>query len=79
MLVHPRTQLRDTARTQLTSLLKAENSRIKTRERAKKRTAFTANPYKFARSLLDKKRSRKLETPLKEVKNYLHVTHSIYV
>ncbi|KAH3842391.1 hypothetical protein DPMN_115887 [Dreissena polymorpha] len=38
--------------------------------------AFTASPYKFARSLLDKERSEKLETPLEEVANYLHVTHS---
>ncbi|XP_052260987.1 uncharacterized protein LOC127865138 [Dreissena polymorpha] len=70
------TQLRDTVRSQLTSLRKAENNRRKTRERAKKRAAFTANPYKFGRSLLDKKRSGKLETPLEEVENYLHVTHS---
>jgi hypothetical protein len=69
-------QLRDTVRTQLTSLRKAENSRRKTRERAKKRAAFTANPYKFARSLLDKERSGKLETPLEEIENFLHVTHS---
>ncbi|XP_052223957.1 uncharacterized protein LOC127839609 [Dreissena polymorpha] len=69
-------QLRDTVRTQLTSVRKAENSRRKTRERAKKRAAFTANPYKFARSLLDKERSGKLETPLEEIENFLHVTHS---
>ena len=70
------TQLRATLRSQLTSLRKAENTRRKTRERAKKRAAFTANPYKFARSLLDKERSGKLETPLEEVEKYLHVTHS---
>ncbi|XP_052223956.1 uncharacterized protein LOC127839608 [Dreissena polymorpha] len=69
-------QLRDTVRTQLTSVRKAENSRRNTRERAKKRAAFTANPYKFARSLLDKERSGKLETPLEEIENFLHVTHS---
>ncbi|XP_052217978.1 uncharacterized protein LOC127835582 [Dreissena polymorpha] len=69
-------QLRDTVRTQLTSVRKAENSRRKTRERAKKRAAFTANPYKFARSLLDKERSGKLETPLEEIENFLYVTHS---
>ena len=61
------TQLRATLRSHLTSLRKAENTRRKTRERAKKRAAFTANPYKFARSLLDKERSGKLETPLEEV------------
>lgn len=49
--------------------------RRKTRERAKKRAAFTANPYRFARSLLDKERSRKLETPLEELEIYLHFTH----
>ena len=43
---------------------------------AKKRAAFTANPYKFARSLLDKEPSGKLETSLEEVEKYLHVTHS---
>ena len=70
------TQLKTTLRSQLTSLRKAENTRRKTRERAKIRAAFTANPYKFARSLLDKERSGKLETPLEEVEKYLHVTHS---
>ena len=70
------TQLRATLRSQLTSLRKSENTRRKTRERAKKGAAFTANPYKFARSLLDKERSGKLETPLEEVEKYLHVTHS---
>jgi len=58
------------------SLRKAENTRRKARERAKKRAAFTANPYKFARSLLDKERSGKLEAPLEEVERYLHSTHS---
>ena len=70
------TQLRAKLRSQLSSLRKAENTRRKTRERAKKRAAFTANPYKFARSLLDKERSGKLETPQEEVEKYLHVTHS---
>ena len=70
------TQLRATLRSQLASPRKAENTRRKTRERAKKRAAFTANPYKFARSLLDKERSGELETPLEEVEKYLHVTHS---
>ncbi|XP_052268194.1 uncharacterized protein LOC127869580 [Dreissena polymorpha] len=58
------------------SLRKAENTRRKARERAKKRAAFTANPYKFARSLLDKEQSGKLEAPLEEVERYLHSTHS---
>ena len=34
------------------------------------------NPYNLARSLLNKERSGKLETPLEEVEKYLHVTHS---
>ncbi|XP_060556916.1 uncharacterized protein LOC132717462 [Ruditapes philippinarum] len=38
--------------------------------------AFTANPYKFARTLLDKERSGVLEAPLEEVETYLHETHS---
>ena len=62
-------------RSQLTSLRKAENTKRKTRERAKKRAAFTAYPYKFARSLLDKERSGQLETSLEEVEKYLNVTH----
>ena len=70
------TQLRATLRSQLTSLRKAENTGRKTRERAKKRATFTANPYKFARSLLNKERSGKLETPLEEVEKYLNVTPS---
>ena len=63
-------------RSQLTSLRKAGNTRGKTTERAKKRAAFTSNQYKFARSLLYKERSGKLETPQEEVEKYLHVTHS---
>ena len=49
------------------------------RERTKKRLAFTANPYKFARNLLDKERSGTLETPVEEVERYLHETHSDHV
>jgi len=69
-------QLRDTVRSQLNSLWKAENTRRKNRERAKKRAAFTDNPYIFARSLLDKERSGVLETSIKGVRQYLHDTHS---
>ena len=68
--------MRDTLRSQLTSLRKAENTRRKTRERAKKRVQFTANPYKFRKSLLDKERSGVLETNIKEVEAYLHEPHS---
>jgi hypothetical protein len=70
------TQLKDSIRLQLNALRKAENIRRKTRERTKKRAAFTNNPYRFARSLLDKERSGKLESPIDEVESYLHVTHS---
>ena len=69
-------QLRDTLRTQLKSLRRAENTRRKGRERTRKRAAFTANPFKFAKTLLDKERSGTLETPLEEVEKYLHDTHS---
>ena len=69
-------QLRESTHTQLKSLRKAENTRRKARERAKKRMAFTNNPYKFARNLLDKERSGVLETNIKEVEKYLHETHS---
>ena len=69
-------QLRDTVRTQLKSLRKAENTRNKARKRTKKRLAFTANPYKFARNLLDKEQSGTLETPVEEVERYLQETHS---
>jgi len=58
-------QLRNTVRTLLKSLRKAENTRKKARERTKKRLSFTANPYKFARKLLDKERSGTLETQWK--------------
>jgi hypothetical protein len=37
--------------------------------------AFTANPYKFARTLLGKEQSDVLEALLEEVKTYLHKTH----
>ena len=68
--------MRDTVGTQLKSLRKAQNTRRKARERTKKRMAFTANPYKFARNLLDKERSGTLETPVEEVERYLNKTHS---
>ena len=65
-------QLRDTVRSQLNSLRKAENTRSNNSERAKKRAAFTDNPYIFARSLLDKERYGVLETSIKGVRQYLH-------
>ena len=46
--------MRDTVRTQLKSLRKAETHKEKAREKTKKRLSFTANLYKFARNLLDK-------------------------
>jgi len=69
-------ELRDTLRSQLTSLRKAENTRRKTREKGKKRAHLTANLYKFGKSLLDKERSGLMETPVKEVESYLRETHS---
>ena len=68
--------MRDTLRSQLTSLRKAVNTRRKTRETAKKRAQFTANPYKFGKSLLHKERSGMMETPVEEVESYLREAHS---
>jgi len=59
-------------RSQLNSLRKAQNTKRQNRKRA----AFTADPYRFARSLLDKERYGVLETSIEEVEQYLHDTHS---
>jgi len=69
-------ELRNILRSQLTSLRKAKNTRRKTREKGKKRAQFTANPYKFGKTLLDKERSGLIETPVEEVESYLRETHS---
>ena len=55
--------MRDTVRTQLKSLRKAENIRKKAKERTKKILLFTANPYKFARNLLVKRTVRNTRNP----------------
>ncbi|WAR02790.1 hypothetical protein MAR_009348, partial [Mya arenaria] len=46
------------------------------REKAKKRMAFTSNPYKYTRSLLSEEKSGKLESSQDEVEQYLRETHS---
>ncbi|WAR06919.1 hypothetical protein MAR_016877 [Mya arenaria] len=67
-------QLRERAR--LKTLTNAERLRRKRREKAKKRTAFTSNPYKYTRSMLSEEKSGKLESSQDEVEQHLRETHS---
>ena len=57
-------------------LRNAERIRKNKREKNRKRAAFIRNPYKFASSVLEGKRSGKLDKPREEVENYLRETHS---
>ena len=69
-------QLREQIRSRLKTLTNAERLRRKRREKAKKRTAFISNPYKFTNNLLSDEKSGKLESSQDEVEHYLRETHS---
>ena len=64
----PIAELRDIVRDKLTKLRRAECHR--------KRTAFIANPFGFAKMLLGDKRSGRLNCPVEEVNSYLNGTLS---
>jgi hypothetical protein len=68
-------QLRDILRDKRNNLMKAERIRKSRKERAKKRSAFVANPYRFTSTVLEGKRSGKLTSPKEAVEEHLKKTH----
>ncbi|XP_061920230.1 uncharacterized protein LOC133660667 [Entelurus aequoreus] len=72
----PLEELRNILRKKLTTLRRAEWHRRRGRERARKRAAFIANPFWFAKQLLGDKRSGRLECPREEVNRFLQNTMS---
>ena len=69
-------QLRSELRSQLKSLRNAERIRKAGKEREKRRASFVANPFRFAATVLEGKRSGKLTCERQQVEDYLKVTHS---
>ncbi|XP_061896860.1 uncharacterized protein LOC133645950 [Entelurus aequoreus] len=67
----PLAELRNIIRKKLTTLRRAEWHRRRRRERARKRTAFIANPFGFIKQLLGQKRSGRLVCSKEEVNNFL--------
>ncbi|XP_057679566.1 uncharacterized protein LOC130908003 [Corythoichthys intestinalis] len=72
----PLEELRNILRKKLTTLRRAEWHRRRGRERARKRAAFIANPFRFAKQLLGDKRSGRLECTKEEVNRFLENTIS---
>ena len=69
-------ELRNILRKKLKTLRRAEWHRRRGRERAKKRTAFIANPFRFSKQLLGDKRSGRLQCPREDVNRFLQNTMS---
>ena len=67
----PLVELRNILRGKLKVIRRAEYHRRRRRERAKKRTSFIANPFRFAKDLLGDKRSGRLECSSEEIDSYL--------
>ena len=66
--------LRD--RQHLTNPMKAENMRKKRKARAKTRASFTANPFRFTKSLLKGEKSGKPDCSIEDIESHLQQTHS---
>ncbi|XP_061571176.1 uncharacterized protein LOC133424524 [Cololabis saira] len=64
-------ELRNIIRKKLTTLRRAEWHRRRRKERARKRTAFIADPFGFIKQLLGQKRSGRLVCSKEEVDNFL--------
>nr|XP_061785060.1 uncharacterized protein LOC133576095 [Nerophis lumbriciformis] len=69
-------ELRDILKQKLISLRCAEGHRRRGRERARKRTAFIANPFGFTKQLLGQKRSGTLLCSEEEINQHLSNTYS---
>nr|BAC82600.1 reverse transcriptase [Danio rerio] len=68
--------LRGILRKQLVNLCRAEYHRKRRRERARKRAAFLANPFKLTKQLLGQKRTGKLTCSKEAINNHLKATYS---
>nr|BAC82598.1 reverse transcriptase [Takifugu rubripes] len=69
-------ELYNILRKKLKTLRRAEWHRRRGRERARKRAAFIANPFRFSKQLLGDKRSGRLECSREEVDRFLQNTMS---
>ncbi|TWW66935.1 hypothetical protein D4764_20G0009670 [Takifugu flavidus] len=69
-------ELYNILRKKLKTLRRAEWHRRRGRERARKRAAFIANPFRFSKQLLGDKRSGQLERSREEVDRFLQNTMS---
>ncbi|XP_059199347.1 uncharacterized protein LOC131979398 [Centropristis striata] len=68
--------LRAILRKQLLTLRRAEFHRRRRKERARKRTAFLANPFKLTKQLLGQKRSGRLTCSKDTINDHLKATYS---
>lgn len=68
--------LRAILRKQLLTLRRAEFHRRRRKERARKRTAFLANPFKLTKQLLGQKRAGRLTCSKEVINNHLKATYS---
>ncbi|XP_038154112.1 uncharacterized protein LOC119791846 [Cyprinodon tularosa] len=71
----PLSVLRNILRKKLLTLRSAEWHRRRRKERARKRTAFLANPFEFTKQLLGQKRSGQLTCSKAEVDHHLAATY----
>ncbi|RXN12199.1 reverse transcriptase [Labeo rohita] len=68
--------LRGILRKQLLTLCRAESHRRRRKERARKRAAFLANPFKLTKQLLGQKRTGQLTCSKDTINNHLKATYS---
>ncbi|RXN04375.1 reverse transcriptase [Labeo rohita] len=68
--------LRGILRKQLLTLCRAESHRRRRKERARKRAAFLANPFKLTKQLLGHKRTGQLTCSKDAINNHLKATYS---
>ncbi|XP_061902037.1 uncharacterized protein LOC133649222 [Entelurus aequoreus] len=69
-------ELRGVVRDRLLTLRRAEWHRKRGKERARKRSAFIANPFGFTKKLLGEKRSGQLSCPEEEINLHIKNTYS---
>jgi hypothetical protein len=68
--------LRKKLRTELRNINMVERSNKQRRDRAKKRSKFVANPFKFTSDLLGGKKSGRFECPREQLEEHLKETHN---
>lgn len=68
--------LRAILRKELLTLWRAENHRRRCRERARRRAAFLANPFKLTKDLLGQKRIGRLTCSREAINDHLKSTYS---